>query len=63
MSTSWYPDWLVLNLFYGGLRNECKYELDLASGGSFTSSEVPKVGELLDIIHANHEASRTDEGG
>ena len=54
-------DRLVLNLFYGGLWDNSKEELDLASEGSFITSLVSEAWELLDGKIANHKAWGSDE--
>ena len=51
----------MLNFFYGGLRDDSKEELDLASAGSFTTSLVPSAWKLLNSKLANHEAWGSDE--
>lgn len=52
-----------MNTFYGGLNDESKSEIDLASGGAFTENEVSRAWELLDNIRVNHEAWGINEGG
>jgi hypothetical protein len=55
------PEWLVLNLFYGGLQYDSKEELDLASASSFITSKVPEAFEVLEGKLANHEAWGSNE--
>ena len=37
------PEWYVLHIFYGGINQEIKRELDTNSGGSFMELTINKV--------------------
>ena len=45
-----YPDYLIVNFFYGGLDSQIKHALDIASKGSFMGTEIPQAWNLLDRI-------------
>ena len=50
------PPWLVLRTFYGGLSNENREELDLASGGVFMKTTIDNDWELLEAKLRNEES-------
>lgn len=54
---------MVLNLVYGGLDDECKVKLDLASRGAFTEYTHAQGCKLLDKINLDHRAWELDKGG
>ena len=47
------PPWLVVRTFYGGLSNENRSDLDLASGGVFLKYDIKEAWQLLDGKLAN----------
>ena len=57
------PPWYVLHIFYGGLNQDNKKEIDLASGGAFMEFTVTQAWELLERIHRNRETWGFDLGG
>ena len=56
------PPWYVLRVFYGGLNEANRTELDLASGGVFMDYSIKKAWQLLDKIRSNREAWSFDLG-
>ena len=60
------PPWLVLHVFYGGLSDSNRMEVDLASGGSFMDFTITQAWNLLNKIRNNRETwsfNIGDEGG
>jgi hypothetical protein len=49
------PPWLVLHTFYGGLSDENRNEVDMASQGVFMERSPNEGWQLLDSIHHNSE--------
>ena len=49
------PPWLVLHTFYGGLSDENRNEVDMASEGAFMERSLDEAWQLLDLIHHNSE--------
>ena len=47
------PNWLLLDIFYGGLDPSSKTDLDAASHGSFSNTSLEEAWHLLDIMHTN----------
>jgi hypothetical protein len=47
------PPWYVLHVFYGGLEQYNKRELDLLSGGSFIELTAEQAWTRLDKVHRN----------
>lgn len=47
------PHWYVLHVFYGGLEQDNKRELDLLSGGSFMELATEQACIRLDKVHRN----------
>jgi hypothetical protein len=52
------PPWYVLHIFYGGLNQDNKKEIDLTSGGAFMEFTVTQAFELLERIRRNKETLR-----
>ena len=57
------PPWYVFHIFYGGLNQDNKKELDLASGGAFMEFTVTQAWELLERIRRKRETWGFDLGG
>ena len=49
------PKWFILYIFYGGLSNENRVELDIMSGGDFMSHTIPQAWKLLDKVRQTRE--------
>ena len=47
------PNWLLLDIFYGGLNPSSKTDLDAASHGSFSNKSLEEAWHILDIMHTN----------
>jgi hypothetical protein len=56
------PPWYVLKVFYGGLYQDNKRELDLLSGGSFMELTPEQTWGRLDKVHRNKESRGFDLG-
>ena len=56
------PPWYVLHVFYGGLDQDNKRELDLLSGGSFMELTSEQAWVRLDKVHRNRESWGFDLG-
>jgi hypothetical protein len=52
------PPWYVLHIFNGGLNQDNKNKIDLASGGAFMEFTVSQAFELLERIRRNKETLR-----
>jgi hypothetical protein len=57
------PQWYVLHIFYGGLGEANRTEVDLALGGAFMEYPVTKAWELLERIRRNRETWSFNIGG
>ena len=56
------PPWYVLHIFYGGLLEANRTELDLAAGGAFMDYSITKAWALLNRIRRNRESWFSDLG-
>ena len=57
------PPRYVLHIFYGGLSEANRTEIDLASGGVFMDFSISKAWQLLDRVRRTRESWSFDIGG
>ena len=50
------PEWYLLHMFYGGLTESNKLELDSCAKGAFTNLPISKAWGLLNRIREHREA-------
>ena len=56
------PPWFILYIFYGGLSNENRIELDMMSGGEFMDHTVCQAWKQLDKVRKTRESWYPDLG-